>query len=430
MSSIDIFSGIVIFGAIAVIIMRMLSASGLPFKKNVVFDTLLIRKTENSFNTGTKDTSAVFALSLLFRVFVFVISIFAVYLMKDEPYSFKNLINTYTQWDARHYSNIATGGYSYYVEDGVYPTLAFFPLYPWVIRLFNGYINDMVISGLVVSFLAYAGGCTFLYKLTSLDYNKSTAIRAIVFISIFPHALFFGTMMSESMFFFTLTATLYYIRKHNWPLAGVFGAFAAMSRMSGVLLAIPAAVEWFEHYQIIDLLRKKSFKEIWKNFYSKGLWIFLMAFGTLVYLYCNYKTTGKWFAFLEYQEKFWFNKTVYWGDCLSVITDYIKNEKSMTLFAIWLPEIIAIIFATVLLIYGLRRTRTMYTAFLVVYIIINMSMSWPLSIARYMSCAVPAFIILSDFSERHKWTEHLITATMAITFGVFFTGYFMSKQIM
>lgn len=49
--------------------------------------------------------------------------------------------------------------------------------------------------------------------------------------------------MNESMLLFTSAATLYYIRKHKWYLVGIWGAAAALSRMLGILLAIPAAVE-------------------------------------------------------------------------------------------------------------------------------------------------------------------------------------------
>ncbi len=431
MISVNIFSGIVIIGAILVIALRVLTRSGMPVKKHAFFNTLLCSKQNTTgFIATHKETATVFGVSLLFRIAVFIISIFAIFLVSDESFSAQKLINSYLQWDAHNYTRIATGGYSYYIENGEFPTLAFFPLYPWTIRFINLFLNNMTVSGLVISFLTYSGACAYMYNLMSFDYNKQTAVRAIVFMSVFPHALFFGTMMNESMLLFTSMATLYYIRRHSWVKAGIFGALAAMSRLAGIALIIPAAVEWIEHYRVIKLLRKKSFKKVWQLFYKKGLWIVLMFGGTFVYLLCNYHTTGEWFKFLEYQETFWHNATVYWGKCLSTILQYSFSERSFTLFSIWLPELISIIFAASLLIYGIRRTRNLYTSFLVVYMIINMSMAWPLSIARYMTCAIPAFMILSEFSERHKWTEQIITATMAIAFGVFFTVYFMGRHIL
>lgn len=428
---INTLSGIIIIGAILVIALRVLTRSGMPVKENVFFNTLLADKRNTAgFIPTRKETATVFGVSFFFRIAVFVISIFAVFIMRDEQLSFNNLMNAYMQWDANNYFRIATGGYSYHVENGAYTTLAFFPLYPLIIRIFNVLIHNMTASGLLVSALAYSGACAYMYNMLSSDYNKQTTIRAIVFMSVFPHSLFFGTMMNESMLLFTAMATLYYIRRHCWIRVGIFGALASMSRLAGIMLVIPAAVEWIEHYRVIKLLRKKTFAKVWQLFYKKALWIVLMFAGTFVYLACNYHTTGEWFKFLEYQKTVWNNTTVYWGECLSVIFERAAHDTSFSRFAIWLPELIAIIFAAVLLIYGIRRTRNLYTSFLVVYMIINMSMGWPLSVARYMTCAIPAFMILSDFSERHKWTEHIITAIMAIVFGVFFTAYFMGRQVL
>lgn len=422
---------VLIWYAVAVIAIRVITQSGNFSANNTIMRYVCKDNSlKNSFDVTNKETAGVFGIAFAFRVVVFLISAFAIFLVRDGEFSFSQWINTYLQWDAHNYHRIAQGGYSFHTENGAFTTLAFFPLYPWLIKVVNLFINNYIISGILLSSLLFSGACAFMYKLLALDYNKQTAIRAIVYISVFPHSLFFGVMMNESMLFITSVATLYYIRKHNWPLVGIMGALAALSRMAGLLLAIPAAVEWLEHYKIFEKLRQKKIGDIWKLFYSKGLWIFLMLLGTGIYLFCNYKTTGEWFKFLEYQKTIWNNGAVYFGKGISIMAERTINNSSFTRFAIWLPEIISVSFVVATLIYGLRCTRNMYTAFLLIYIIINTGFAWPISIARYMACAVPAFIILADFSERHKWTEHLITATMAIAFGVFFVAYFLSRQIL
>ncbi len=422
---------VLIWCSLAIIGVRVITTSGNLTCNNSIMK-FLCKDTSlrDTFDVTSKETASVFGIAFLFRVIVFIISAFAIFLVRDTDFSFSEWINTYLQWDAHNYHRIAQGGYTFHTENGAYTTLAFFPLYPWLIKVVNLFVNNYIISGILLSSLLYAGACAFMYKLLALDYNKSTAIRAIVYISVFPHSLFFGTMMNESMLFITSVATLYYIRTHNWPLVGIMGALAALSRMAGLLLAIPAAVEWLEHYKVFEKLHQKKIGEVWKMFYSKGLWIFLMLLGTGIYLFCNYKTTGEWFKFLEYQKEIWNNGAVYFGKGISIMAERAANNETFTRFAIWLPEIISVIFVVTTLIYGLRKTRNMYTAFLLIYIIINTGFAWPISIARYMACATPAFIILADFGERHKWTEHLITATMAVAFGVFFVAYFMSRQIL
>ena len=427
---INILFSVCIWGSALIVLLRLITNSGITIK-GLPGAITADKSLQGGFNAGAKDTAAVFGLSLVFRVIVFLLSVLAIYIFRDNGFSWKNLIGEYLKWDANNYQRIAIGGYSYHVENGSdYTTLAFFPLYPWLIRCINFMFRNEIVSGLVVSALLYSGSCCFLYRLMSRDYSRSTAIRAITYISVFPHSLFLGVMMNESTLLFTLCAGFYFIREHKWPLVGIFGALAALSRLAGILLAIPAAVEWLEEYKILDKLRSGKIADVWKLFYSKGLWIFLMLLGTGIYLYCNYKTTGDWFKFLEYQDRIWNNKSCYFGKGIQGMFINFTSGNTYTKFSMWLPAVVSVIFVTAALIYGLRRHKTMYSSFLVIYIIINTGLTWPISVARYMVCAVPAFITLSDFSERHKWSEPLITASMAIAFGIYFVAYFMWRQIL
>lgn len=426
---VNIISSICVWAAILVLLIRLFNNSGIPIGGRLRAITA-DKSLKGGFEPSRKDTAAVFGCALLFRLIVFLISIVAIYIFKNSELSWQDLLNEYLKWDANNYQRIAIGGYTYHTEGGEFTTLAFFPLYPWIIRVVSLMLKNEIISGIIVSGLLYSGACCYLYRLVAIDYNQATAIRALVYISVFPHSLFLGVMMNESTLLFTMCATLYYIRKHNWKLVGVFGALAALSRLAGILLAIPAAVEWLEEYEILGKLKNKEIGDAWRLFYRKGLWIFLMLIGTGIYLFCNYKTTGEWFKFLEYQEKIWGQHNVYFGKGTQGIFDTFKAKDDYTKFAIWIPAVTSVVFTMTALLYGIRRNRNMYTALLIIYIIINTGLSWPISIARYMVCAVPAFVFMSDFSERHKWTEPLITASMAITFGVYLVAYFQWKQIL
>lgn len=94
-------------------------------------------------------------------------------------------------------------------------------------RIVNIIFRDLRVSGLLTSFALYSGACCFLYKLFSIDYSKSVAVRAIIYMSVFPHALFFGTLMNESMLLFTSAATLYYIRN----ISGILSVFGELRQL-------------------------------------------------------------------------------------------------------------------------------------------------------------------------------------------------------
>ncbi len=429
--TVSIISSIIIWGSVLFIIMRILTASGLCLPQNKITDFISDdKRIQISCVPSRNKLLAVFSAAFAFRIIVILMSAGAIYMFSDNQASFTDFLNQYMEWDANNYIRIATGGYTYHVEEGVYTTLAFFPLYSWLIRFVNIIFHNLQFTGLFLSSLFYSGACVFLFKLFCMDYSKQTALRAIIYLSVFPHSLFFGTLMNESMLLITMSASLYFIRRHNWALAGIFGALAALSRLVGILLVVPAAVEWLEHYKIIEKLKNKQIKEVFQIFYSKALWIFVIPAGLGIYLICNYAVTGRFFYFLELQEKIWNNGAEYFGKGISMIFKKAFTEQGMTKFAIWIPETLSIIFVVTALIYGLRRSRGMYLSFLAVYIIVNTGFKWPISISRYMTCAIPAFLYLSVFSERHKWTEPLITALMAIGFGIYFTAYFASRQIL
>ncbi|MCC8161021.1 MAG: glycosyltransferase family 39 protein [Oscillospiraceae bacterium] len=431
---VSILSSVIVWCAVIVILMRVLSSSGLALPKNKFTDAVLADKRilYDSQEPTVKEIAFVFGAAFLFRIIVFIFSLCVIYMFNDNVNGFDGIMEQYMKWDANNYYRIAMGGYTYHTESNGadYTTLAFFPLYPWIMKIFNIVFRDMRLSGLITSFTLYSAACCYLFKLFSIDYNKSTALRAIIYMSVFPHALFFGTIMNESMLLFTSAATLYYIRKHKWHLVGIFGAAAALSRMVGIMLAIPAAVEWLEHYKILEKLKNKNIKEVWRLFYSKGLWIFLMLLGTGIYLFCNWKVTGDPFKFLEYQRKYWNHGSAYFGTGISSLFDNLMSGSAERAVEIWIPSIVSIILVLACNVYGLRKSRNMYSAYLIVYFILNMSVDYIISAPRYMTCAIPAFLFLSDFSERHKWTEPLITASMAVGLGVYLAGYLCWKQIL
>ena len=147
-----------------------------------------------------------------------------------------------------HYINIAATGY--YGTD-----LAFFPLYPALIALLGQLTGNHLVAGLLISNAALFFGLLFFYKLVEHQHNRHVAQRAVFYISIFPTAIFLSAVYTESLFLALTVASFYYIREHKWLLAGCWGFLAALTRVEGVLLAAPLAIEWFQSPAARDALR-------------------------------------------------------------------------------------------------------------------------------------------------------------------------------
>ncbi len=438
-----ILSAVLSAGIVIAVIWRFLENCGLKLSQKLIaklpekFGERLVPKlTPAVAYSGVKHTpgnaecARVYLYTILFRIFVVLAGfvIYCLFIGDGSTVTLKEMIDKWVQWDARHYLNVAKG-YTAYMEDGYYTTLVFFPLFPWLVRIMNLIIPNENVSAILVSSLCYSGGAVYMYKLACMDYSKSAAQRSVILFSIFPFAFYYGGIMSEGVFFLTTAMTFYYIRKHNWLMVGIAGFLCALSRSAGVFMIFPATIEFAEEYRIFSGERK--FGEVVKLIASKWIWLLLMPIGTCIYLLINYVVSGNAFEFITLEGKFWSQSSMFFTKTIGSLWGYLVGGHSIsTKMSIFVPGLILIFALLAVIIAGLRKHRTMYTAWLMIYLIFNLSISWPISICRYIASAIPAFFIVADYCERNKKLDTAVIMSFGIMFGIYMTGYLMTKQIM
>ena len=154
----------------------------------------------------------------------------------------KRLFEPWAHWDGVWFVRIAADGYGAHES-----SQAFFPLYPLLVRTvapFTG--GSYVIAGVAVSLLCYAGAMVLLYRLAKAELGARIALWSVVFISVFPTALVFQAVYSESLFLLLALACFAAGRRGHWLLAGVMGLLATLTRSSGLVLLLPLAIMWWE----------------------------------------------------------------------------------------------------------------------------------------------------------------------------------------
>ena len=111
--------------------------------------------------------------------------------------------------------------------------------------LLGGRQEDYYFAGIVISWLAFAGAMTMLYRLALLDLPRPAALRAVMYAAAFPFAYFFGMVYSESLFLLALVVAVYGLRTRRWLLSAASGAVMTATRVTGVM-AVPglALVAW------------------------------------------------------------------------------------------------------------------------------------------------------------------------------------------
>jgi Gpi18-like mannosyltransferase len=156
-------------------------------------------------------------------------------------------VNMWSRWDAGWYQSIAEQGYQFVPKQR--SSTAFFPLYPLLMRAVH-VVSPSVsaaswfLSGIIVSNMAFLVALYYVVLLFRIDDDDATAIRAALYLLVFPTTLFFSAVYSESVFLAVTVATFYYARKEKWWIAGLLGGAATLARSPGVLLFAPLFLEY------------------------------------------------------------------------------------------------------------------------------------------------------------------------------------------
>ncbi len=140
------------------------------------------------------------------------------------------------RFDSAFYLGIAGHGYA------VGPSsLAFYPLYPYSIRVL-GWLTGDVIGAVLISMISFAVALVLLHRLAELELGRRAADATVLLVAFAPLSFFFSAIYSESLFLLLSVATMLAGRRQRWMLAGVLGGLAALTRPTGVLLLIPIVI--------------------------------------------------------------------------------------------------------------------------------------------------------------------------------------------
>lgn len=143
-------------------------------------------------------------------------------------------------WDTTWYLDVARNGYA---EDlgqvgEVFTNLAFFPLMPGIMAALSVVGINPFIGALIVSNLAFLGALWALHALTAGRWDEDTATRATWILALAPPALYCSMAYTEGVAVACAVAAALCAVRGRWVLAGLIAAAAALTRPTGVLVAL------------------------------------------------------------------------------------------------------------------------------------------------------------------------------------------------
>jgi hypothetical protein len=213
---------------------------------------------------------------------------------------------TWARWDSGQYVSIAVRGY-YTVEctSRMVPPDAppgphlcgntgWFPLYPWAMRAVSKLGLSVVQAGVLLAAVFHLLSLVVLWVLAREPGHPSRFL-VLLFAAVFPGAVYQHAVFPVSMMTLFTLGFLYLLGTERWVWAGVSGAAAAASYISGVLLA-PVALA-------VTVLTG-GWLPGWRAALRSGVTAVIVASGFVGVLIVQYLAVGIWGAYFQSTRKY------------------------------------------------------------------------------------------------------------------------------
>ena len=151
-------------------------------------------------------------------------------------------LDVWARWDSDWYLRIAHGGY----DGAPSSTPAFFPLYPGLVALLGRLLlGNYILAGVLLSLAAGGVAFVLLYRLGQRHVGTAGARRAVLYLAVFPTALFLQAVYSESLYLALVLASFLLAERGRFLGAGAAAGLAMLTRPAGVaLLPALAVLAW------------------------------------------------------------------------------------------------------------------------------------------------------------------------------------------
>lgn len=290
------------------------------------------------------------------------------------------------RWDSEWYANLAKDGYQFHGLTE-FSNIVFFPVYPTLMHTLGIILNENYkVAGWIISLVALIGAAIIFYKLVKEFHPKLDPIEPLWFLLIFPTAIFFNAVYTESLFLLLSLATIYLARKKMFVWASVIGAIAALTRVTGVLLFIPLVLEY--------LIAHKNKR--WLQ--PKGLALFLVPLAAFSFFLFHKLKFGSFWLFFQIEKV--------WGrDLFTLNRDHFVHATASAQVNLML-DLGFLVLATVLIIIAWKKIRFSYAIYALASLLVPLSTGSLMSIGRYILILFPLPMAIATLPPTWKrgWT--------------------------
>lgn len=330
----------------------------------------------------------------------------------------RDFLNGFFRWDAYWYDLIAREGYG--TEGDRARAAVFFPLYPTLARMLAPVFGSHLIAGLVISNSATFVGLVYVYRIGLGLYDRATVERAIVFLLVFPAAIFFMAFYTEGLYLAVTAAFFHYLLRGQHGRATIAGILATLCRPTGVLVLV-AALGAASVRAAVDRTAPP------RSFYV----LLLVPLGLGAYMAYLHGVTGDPLAFIHMQGANW-ARTAQWPatpllEALRSLDWTLPRDMRNTQLAINVATFVVFVAAGALLLARRRESRgwPLFGLYVLAGALLPLLTGVTDSAVRYCAVLFPAFFLLAEKASS-RLAETAIAGAFAMGSVVYGLG-FMNK---
>jgi hypothetical protein len=337
----------------------------------------------------SKDEMRLVAMMLAIKALVFLYAGQSYQALADQKVKgLYGWLELWNRWDSLNYQKLAARGYS--VVGDMKPTMVFYPLFPWTIRVVALVINDYLVSALIVSTVASMVAGILLYRLAQLDFDQTKATVAVWFLFIFPTSYFLHIGYTESLFLMLAIGSVFAARTERWMLAAVLGALACLTRATGLVLIPALLIEAAQQY--------------WTTRRWNWQWLSIAAvpLGFGIYLWVVYQAAGDPFAFLPIRKEFYhISPAPPWRGVIEAIGSLDRSPAQAQIVGV--QECLFIALGFICTVLSWIKLRPVYSVWMTGNWLLFTSVTFVASVPRYTLTMFPIFFLFAMLATRRLW---------------------------
>lgn len=313
-------------------------------------------------------------------------------------------------WDASHYLEIARQGYAYHPGLASVQNVAFFPLWPMLLRLLGWGVGGGVLpwAACLGASLLFLCALLLLARWMSAFAGRRQTLLTVALLAFFPTSLYFSLPYTESLFLLLSLAAFEAWGAGRWRWAALLCLLLGLTRSNGWLAgaAIFCGV-WLDW-------KAGPFREATRAHLKAALLCLAGFLGTALYLgYCQFRF-GDFMAPIKVQQA--------WGvRPFDFFPQYLKHLRLLVTAGPAAGMGVAVdgtwglgVLALALLAWrrraekALPRSAALYGVLAAVFPLVMLGGEGVRSIVRYSSVAFPVWAALGALASRHRRLRALI----------------------